>query len=89
MSLPKLQKITSIIEGLFDNQAGKVLNTGPNPHTLIFAGDETNWGCIALGALALEDVPGLLGYISYCWWIDTENPAESSDMLKVFATPVR
>lgn len=84
----KLKMITAIIRGLFNNRAGKVSNTGPDPYTLIFAGDERDWGCLDLGTLALEDVPGLLGYISSCWWID-EDPAESSDMLKVFAMPVR
>ena len=86
---PKLKKITAIIEGLFDNRAGKVPNTGADPYTLVFAGDERDWGCIDLGTLALEDVPGLLGYISSCWWIDEENPEENSNMLKVFASPVR
>lgn len=81
--------MTAIIEGLFDNRGGKVPNTGMDPYTLIFAGDERDFACLDLGTLALEDVPGLLGYISDCWWIDEETPAESCDVLKVIATPVR
>ena len=85
----KVKIINAIIRGLFNNRAGKVQNSSKDPYTLIFKGTEKDWGCIDLGTLALEDVPRLLGYISSCWWIDEENPEESSDVLKVFATPVR
>lgn len=85
----KLREITAVIEGLFNNRAGKVRNSSSTPYLLIFQGGKWAWPCLDLGTLALEDVPGLLDYISACWWIDTEDPAESSDMLKVFATPVR
>lgn len=81
--------INAIIRGLFNNRAGKVPNRSKNPYTLIFRGGKKDWACIDLGTIALEDVPGLLGYISSCWWIDEEDPAESCDVLKVFATPVR
>ena len=83
----KLRELTAVIEGLFDNRAGKVRNSSRNPYVLTFKGGDPEWTCLSLGTLALEDVPGLLDYISSCWWID-EDPAESSDMLKVFETPV-
>lgn len=85
----KVKIINAIIRGLFNNRAGKVQNSSKDPYTLIFKGTEKDWDCIDLGTLALEDVPGLLGYISSCWWIDEAHPEESSDMLKVLATPVR
>lgn len=84
----KLKMLTTIITGLFNNRAGTVPNTSPDPYTLVFAGDDRDWACLDLGTLALEDVPGLLDYISECYWLD-EDPNESCDVLKVFATPVR
>lgn len=84
----KLKMINAIIRGLFNNYAGQVKNSSRNPYVLTFKGGDPEWACLNLGTLALEDVPGLLDYISSCWWIDEENPEESSDVLKVFATPV-
>lgn len=86
--LAKLEMINAIIRGLFNNRAGKIKNSSHNPYVRIFKGVDPQWDCLNLGTLALEDVSGLLGYISACWWID-EDPAESCDVLKVFATPVQ
>jgi len=48
---------TAIIEGQLNNRACKVPNTGIEPYTLVFAGDDRDWGCIDLGALAIKNIP--------------------------------
>lgn len=53
----KLKMITAIIEGQLNNRACKVPNTGIEPYTLVFAGDDRDWGYIDLGALAIKNVP--------------------------------
>lgn len=79
----------SIANEAFDNRGGKIAGIKKGAFIIVFEGDETKYGCLSLGMLALEKNKDFLECVK-CWnYEDEEEPDENCDVLEVFALPIK
>lgn len=84
-----LNKLHQTAEAAFRNRAGSVRNSSTDTHTLIFEGEEKDYGCLDLGVAMLARVKGVLPSIDSWQWIDFDDPNENCDVLEAYAEPIR
>lgn len=83
-----LRDLTDTIEKAFVNREGSLQNVSDKPCEFVFQGDESYYGCLDLGMLALREVPGFLDFVQAWAWVDVD-PDECCNMLEVFANEDR
>ena len=83
VSANSLISIGKAISEAFSNRAGRLVNKSNSPYEFLFESDESGYGCLELGTLAIRDNKTIVDNISSWDWID-DDPDESCDMLEVF-----
>lgn len=89
ISSDKLSALIAMADTAFNNRAGQVKNKSNLPYRLSYEGEESQFGCLQLGMLALEKEDDFLSYVSAWKWIDEEEPEENEDILAEMCTVVR
>lgn len=84
-----IQKMSCIADEAFNNRAGKVRNMSKTPYCLSYEGGESDYGCLELGMLALENQKDFLACVEAWNWIDEECPDENCDILAEMKIPIR
>lgn len=84
-----LDRLRQTAESAFKNRAGSVKNSGTDAHTLIFKGEEKDYGCLDLGVAMLARAKGVLPSIDSWQWLGFDDPGENCDVLEAYAEPIR
>lgn len=78
-----MQLLQNIADQAFDNYAGKVTGKRMTPHCLSYDGNESEYGCLQLGMLDLEENEDFMACVIAWNWIDEVYPEECSDILGI------
>jgi hypothetical protein len=89
-SLPvtDLEVLRAACEKAFDNRGGRAVGRSETTNRIIFEGEDSLFGCLQLGIVALNKTKGFRGCVSAWEWIDEEEPDESCDILKELSVRV-
>lgn len=85
----KLRILAAMADKAFNNRAGQLKNKSDSLYRLFYEGEESQFGCLQLGMLALEKEDDFLSCVSAWTWIDEEDPEENEDILAEMRTVVR
>lgn len=81
-----LKRFTAEADKAFDNHAGCVRNSSDDPYRLVYEGDGNDmFCCLGVGFTDLGRTQGFIECLSAWQWIDTDNPAENDDLLRLYA----
>ena len=78
-----MQLLQNIADEAFNNYAGKVPGRRITPHSLSYGGGESEYGCLQLGMLDLEENEYFMSYVVAWNWIDEVYPEECYDVLRI------